>query len=140
MDSINSTNEDCDICGISLNKGYTHELSCNHKFHYECLVKTFKMNKTKYSTLKKRNNCPLCRSPSNYLPIVNGLKKIEIGIHISRKDFLNQKGLNEIYSYNLTHLNNTKCNFVMKRGKRKGEVCGKNCKLGYEMCGIHVKI
>jgi len=136
MDSIT---EDCDICGLSLKKGYTHELSCSHKFHYECLLKTFRMNKTKYNELKKRNCCPLCRAPTGYLPIVNGLKKLEVGVHISRKDFINQKGLNEIYSYNLTHLNNTKCNVIIKRGKRKGEECGKNCKLGYDQCGVHLK-
>ena len=52
MDSI----EDCDICGLSLNKGWTQELSCNHKFHFNC----FKgyIFKTKHTFFV---DCPNCR-------------------------------------------------------------------------------
>ena len=48
---MNFVEEDCAICGIPLNEKYTHNLSCNHKFHYECLLKTF-ISKSKYEKKK----------------------------------------------------------------------------------------
>ena len=41
---MNFEEEDCSICGIPLKEKYTHSLQCNHKFHYECLLKTFTSN------------------------------------------------------------------------------------------------
>ena len=40
MDCIN-----CCICGDSLDEAYTHKLKCNHVFHYECLLLSFKAMK-----------------------------------------------------------------------------------------------
>jgi len=37
------------------------------------------------------------------------------------------------------HLKNKPCRGILKKGKRKGQECGKNCKLGYEYCGTHLK-
>ena len=72
--------EECSICGINLSDKFKTELNCNHIFHYECLMKTF-MNQSNYKH-KKQNTCPLCRKNCGYLPIVNGLKKIIVGIHV----------------------------------------------------------
>ena len=65
MDCIN-----CSICGENKDTQYVHKLKCGHEFHYNCLFLSFKGI--------KNNNCPYCRSPNNLLPLVNGLKKIEI--------------------------------------------------------------
>ena len=29
------------------------------------------------------NHCPYCRGKNNYLPVVNGLKKLHIGVHVT---------------------------------------------------------
>ena len=34
-------NDICSICSDSLKTCYSHKLSCNHSFHYECLQKKF---------------------------------------------------------------------------------------------------
>ena len=130
---------DCAICGLSLSDGYVHKLDCGHEFHYECLLKSFK-SKThgNYSYYKKsNNNCPYCRSPNNILPIVNGLKKIEVGIHIKVNDFYKNKGLGTVYNNKLINLQNVTCKAILKKGKRVGETCGKSCKLGSYYCGSH---
>ena len=136
----NSCSE-CAICGSPLSESYTHKLSCGHSFHYECLLKSFKLKNSNYSYYKKNtnNSCPYCRSSHNILPIVNGLKKIDIGIHIKPSDFYNDKGLGTIYDKNLKNIQNVTCKAILKKGQRKGEVCGKACKLGSYYCGSHKK-
>jgi len=113
-------NIDCPICGEKLNSKFIHKLDCNHEFHYECLLKSLKFQKSK-------NICPTCRKPFNYLPIVNGLKKLEYSIHYdsSNKDIIK--------------LNNIKCNHILSRGKNKGSKCNKNCKMGFPTCNLHTK-
>ena len=32
-----------------------------------------------------------------------------------------------------------KCKHILKTGKNKGKECQKNCKLGYNVCGNHLK-
>ena len=128
--------EDCAICGSSLYESYTHILSCGHTFHYECLLKSFKFKSSHY---KNNNNCPYCRSPNNILPAVNGLKKLELGIHIKPSDYYKDRGLGVIYNKNLRNLQNVPCKAILKRGERVGKICGKNCKLGSYYCGSHKK-
>ena len=118
----NSLEDCCSICGDNFNNEYCHTLECNHKFHYNCLLLTFKNLRS--------NSCPYCRSKDNYLPIVNGLKKPLIGIHASKiTDLFDENGHKKY--------NNKPCNALLKKGPRKGEECGKNCKLGYDKCRIH---
>ena len=121
---MNLDNEDCPICGLGFNDKYCHILECNHKFHYECLVKTFTC-RSKHE--KKR--CPYCKTKCDILPIVNGLKKPIMGIHYNTIDELNNLKIKD-----------QKCTHLLLRGKRQGEECGKNCKLGYNVCSIHFKI
>lgn len=108
----------CSICGDELKNSYSQKLDCGHEFHYECLMKSF--------AVMKNNDCPYCRSKDNYLPIVNGLKKIDSRIH-------------NITNNNIPY-ENIKCKTIMKSGKRKGEECGCYCKLGYFSCSRHLKI
>ena len=128
--------EDCSICGVELTNEFCHKLPCGHIFHYECLLKTL-INTRKSN--HKSNYCPYCRKPFTFLPIINGLKKITLGVHISHQDYYNNKGLNTIYSHNLNYLQNKPCKAILKKGNRQGELCGKKCKLGQEYCGTHLK-
>ena len=111
MDCIN-----CCICGDSLDQAYTHKLKCNHVFHYECLLLSFKA--------MKNTSCPYCRAPDNLLPIVNGLKKLHNSIH----------DMNGWETYE-----NKKCLHVLERGKNKGKQCSKYCHIGKDYCLIHEK-
>jgi len=110
MDCIN-----CSICAEKLDDAFTHTLNCNHVFHYECLMLSFKHIKNTF--------CPICRSPNNLLPLVNGLKKIHNGIH-DMKDW-------EVYE-------NKKCLHILHSGKNKGKQCSRFCKIGMNYCLIHI--
>ena len=106
----------CSICGDDMDKEYTYTIkSCNHTFHYECLLKTFVYN-------VNEKKCPYCRSDVELLPVVNGLKQLYKGIH----DIDNNKEYDTKY-----------CEHILLKGKRKGEPCNKKCKLGYYKCKKH---
>ena len=118
----NQDNNDCAICGLELTCKFTHTLKCNHEFHYECLLKTLQSCKG-YNHNVKRNHCPYCRDKCGYIPAINGLRKLTIGIHDIQ--------LNKYFQ-------SVKCSHVLLRGKRKGLLCDKNCKLGYLYCSSHL--
>lgn len=107
---------ECSICGDLLNNQFKHKLVCGHEFHYECLLKSFKS--------MKNNDCPYCRKEMNILPLVNGIKKIDLYLH----------DLNEAELYE-----NKMCNAILTKGKNKGNQCGAHCKLGYFQCKRHLK-
>ena len=120
MDIV-SEDEICPICALSMDDKYTYcTKECGHKFHYECLLKTFRY----YG-----NNCPYCRKKHIKMPMVNGLKTGDL--KTCRQYFEGS------YPSNITNYKATKCNYTLKRGKNKGELCNKNCKLGYDFCGSH---
>ena len=124
---------ECNICGLELKDKFCHTLGCNHVFHYECLMKTFQS--TNNNKLTYKNSCPYCRKSCQYLPIVNGLKRIVPGVHCGN----NNQSINE--SKNILQENYSKpCQFILTRGKNKGNPCGKNCLLGYDYCSNHKKI
>ena len=115
--------EECSICGLDLDEKYTHKLKCNHVFHYDCLLKTF-LSQPNGFVKTKGNTCPYCRVKVDYLPIVNGLKKMTLGVHCQSPG-------------NIHAIENTPCKFILTRGKNKGKPCNKNCELGYDYCKIH---
>ena len=104
----------CSICGDNLEEKYNHKLICGHTFHYECLMLSFKA--------MKNTSCPYCRSPNNFLPLVNGLKKIHNGIH-------DMEGW-ENYE-------NKKCLHILQRGKKSGKQCSRYCHIGMDYCLLH---
>ena len=122
--------EECSICGLDINEKYCYKLYCNHTFHYECLLKTFLSSKK--ITYKHNNHCPYCREKCEYLPVVNGLKKLEVGIHVKNKEDLSDEN-------GLPKNKNEPCKAILQRGKNKGNQCNKKCLLGYEYCGLHKK-
>lgn len=109
--------ECCAVCGDNLSHKFVHTLKCNHSYHYECIMKTFTFDH------KKRNECPLCRQPSGFLPLVNGLPRLHKYIHYAGN-----------YPTNYTC---TPCNVVIKLGKRKGDDCGSKCMIGLDICKRH---
>ena len=109
----------CAICGDHMNQKYVQGLPCSHKYHYECIQKSFMCDR------KKTNQCPLCRNPSGLLPLVNGLPKLIRGVHYVN---LNQ-GIPEYKC--------TPCEASLKSGKRKGLTCGAKCMLGFSVCKRH---
>ena len=122
--------DDCGICGLSIDDKFSYTLACNHTFHYECLMKSFH-NIPKHKK-NLNNHCPYCRKNSDYLPLVNGLKKVLSGVHcdIYPSSYAHKKEeLKSNYS--------NKCEFILTRGKNKGNPCGKNCILGYNTCKVH---
>ena len=123
--------EECGICGSELNDKYSHKLNCNHEYHYECLMKSFQ-NTPKLK--KEVNHCPYCRDKAGYLPLVNGLKKAIPGVHFcswATSIIILKEEINNNYSI--------KCKHSLTRGKNKGNLCSKNCFLGYEYCKAHKK-
>lgn len=108
--------EICSICGDDINGEYPHTLACNHTFHYQCLFLSFKN--------LKNLDCPYCRSKNNKLPLVNGIRNINVNIHDTD---------------NIDTFVDHKCQMILSRGKNKGSICGKGCSLGYDYCKIHQK-
>lgn len=120
----NQEKYECSICG-ECNDEVFHKLKCRHTFHYNCLYLSFKN--------MKNLSCPYCRSTNNSLPIISGIKKVIPNIHLGY--YNKNKELLETYK----NFKIEKCNHILQRGNNKGEVCGKNCKLGYKYCGTHYK-
>tara|TARA_B110000495_G_C22953752_1_gene558625 strand:- start:687 stop:1082 length:396 start_codon:yes stop_codon:yes gene_type:complete len=124
--------EDCGICGLELKDKFSHTLVCNHTFHYECLMKSF-VNSPKYK--KELNHCPYCRKISDFLPLVNGLKKVVPDVHCKNTiTSIQEKKLE------LKNNNSNRCAFILTRGKNKGNECNKNCSLGYNTCKAHLQV
>lgn len=114
-----STEPCCDICGDDLRDKYVYQLpNCPHKYHYECLLKSFMCDR------KRMNQCPLCSKPSGLLPIVNSLPKLVRGIHYSSQQEVPEK-INE------------PCTVILQSGKRKGCSCGSKCMIGMSTCKRH---
>ena len=81
----------CSICGET-NREYFHTLDCNHSFHYNCLLLSFKN--------MGNNHCPYCRTEVEYLPIINGLKKVIIGVHTNKSsDLILLNELTYLFNY-----------------------------------------
>ena len=88
----------CSICGSNiLENEKIHILPCNHKFHYDCLLKFLKTD----LSYPRCNKCPYCRQEFTYLPLLDDIKPIKF-IH------------KEYYS---------KCSGVYLSGKLKGNMC-----------------
>ena len=67
---------------------------------------------TRRYTFNYHNQCPYCLKDSGYLPIVNGLKKLNIGVHVATIQD----------SFNI-EIKNTLCKAILKTGKNKGNKC-----------------
>ena len=119
---MTTVDDECAICALPLKDMYCETLQCSHVFHYECLLKTFVINKR--MTHKHVNRCPYCRSICGYLPPVNGLTKLVGKIHY------NPLGPGP-------ECPNIRCQHILLRGPNKGKTCAKKCQLGFVQCKTH---
>jgi hypothetical protein len=118
---MNNEQTTCLICGENLEDKYSLQLNCKHSYHYECLQTSLDyMNKNKTCD----NRCLYCNQSFGLIPVVNGLKKLKYGIH---------------WIDTPPEYENKKCDFILTRGKRKGEKCNKYCRVGYDKCSFHIK-
>tara|TARA_Y100001958_G_scaffold155287_1_gene145646 strand:- start:2784 stop:3137 length:354 start_codon:yes stop_codon:yes gene_type:complete len=113
----------CGICGDTDSKKYMHTLNCSHSFHYECLVQSFKY--------ANNRNCPICRKPSDILPMVNSYKKPINLIHYDYTTSIDD--LDKIKNFD-----HKKCDHIITRGKNKGKLCDKRCVVGFYKCSSHL--
>lgn len=117
VDDTGNNDNTCLITNIALEADHI-ELVCNHKFNYVAIFREISKQKeiTKLeSTCLKPNQvkCPYCRT-------------IQTGLIPSNESYshLKQKGVNipERLVYK-----GKKCTTIIKSGKRKGELCDKDC-------------
>ena len=110
-----------------LREGYV-TLTCGHVFNYVSLFNEIQQQKTKYSYLETTRlrqhqmKCPYCRHVHNYLlPKRDG------------QGFV--RGINSPQKYCLKEY---KCTYIMRSGKRKGQVCNIACHS--ELCQRHTTL
>ena len=109
--------EICGICGDDYSDvNIKYDLKCNHSFHYDCLVHSFK------SCNKRSNSCPYCRHKEGLLDLPEGRTPI--------------KFINKMPS---TLTNVFKCKAILKSGPRKNNECGCSVVLSYTFCKRHLK-
>lgn len=117
------TSEDnLDICLVSFEPldDTQIELNCGHKFNYNSI---FYAMVGQISSLKQ---CPYCRTNIHgVLPFCSDYKKI------SRVNSPASRLLSK-YKYKM-------CKYVLSRGKRVGETCGKNAIFPFNCCKNHHK-
>ena len=133
----NHENENNNLCLITQQPLEEHfvTLDCKHKFNYLPLFKEIKRQKSStnvsnnFETTKLKINeikCPYCRYiQPKILPYV----KIPGNLTISY-------GVTFPVKYRMDRI---KCPSVLKSGKRKGEMCGRDCDKSDGFCNIHLK-
>ena len=112
----------CCICGEISNQ-YIYKLNCSHAFHYNCLVESFKFGENR--------NCPVCRSPSDYLPMINSCKGPINHVHFDYNSSLDH--IDQIQNFQ-----HKRCDHIITRGKNKGSLCNKKCVTGFFKCSNHL--
>lgn len=133
----NHENENDDLCLITqqpLEENFI-TLDCRHKFNYLPLFNEVKRQKSSvvlsnnYETTRLKLNeikCPYCRYiQPKLLPYV----KIPGTLTICQ-------GVTFPIKYRMDRI---KCPSVLKSGKRKGEICGRDCDKTDGCCNIHLK-
>ncbi len=80
--TINNNDGVCLICSITLSQEDSVRLQCKHEYHYECIRSWYKkiMENINSATSNKIRECPYCRKPGGYLPLIQG-KNYEKDIH-----------------------------------------------------------
>lgn len=114
----------CLICYDTLEDGINKvvTLQCNHKYHYDCILATYK-------SLNGKKQCPYCRSNGSYLSLPPGKLPIK-NIHQE----YNKEG-----NYNIQYIEG-KCKYILKRGKNSGSQCTFNIKTEGGLCSRHHKL
>ena len=124
-DKNENTFDDKDICLICYDKldNNISILKCSHKFHYECILMTYKNSKKK--------QCPYCRGYGDYLKLPDGIVP-EYNIH---KEYLSYKK----QDYNITLIEG-RCKHILTQGKNKNKQCSFKSKTDQGYCKRHYNI
>lgn len=106
----------CSICGSDiLENEQDHILPCNHKFHYDCLLKFLKFD----LSYPRCNKCPYCRQEFLYLPLLEGMKPIK-SIHKEYNEKVKLFKFNNHFQYEKELI---KCKGIYLSGKQRGLEC-----------------
>tara|TARA_B100000795_G_scaffold239348_2_gene200964 strand:+ start:1259 stop:1690 length:432 start_codon:yes stop_codon:yes gene_type:complete len=99
-------------------------LKCSHKFHYNCIFNTYKIN--------NKRECPYCRNIGDFLELKDGMIPF-YNIHKEFDDYVNG-------DFNLDNINyiEGKCKKILKSGKNPGTQCKNKPKSNKNYCGKHL--
>ena len=123
---------ECPICYEKIREDDLVELTCGHKFHYSCILATFKSTVNSYDS--KCRECPYCRVQSDYLELKNGSLPLR-NIH---REYEHLKGKNIKIETLDKYLEPTKCKAILASGANKGCQCSRKVhENGY--CKTHAK-
>jgi len=129
------TTEPCYICYQIIEDDELETLSCDHKYHYECIVETFKNNRM---NSYKTRQCPYCRVNVKHLPLKVGYLPIK-DIHLEYNNIRKSKiKIDELENYFIKLCPN-KCAMFLKSGPNKGKQCSKNPSSNSKYCALHKK-
>jgi len=103
------------------------KLNCGHKYHYKCILITYK-------SIGGKKECPYCRGKGGFLELKKGMIP-QIGIHKEFQDYIDGK-------FNLDNIEyiEGKCKHILKTGKNVGIQCSCKPKKDENYCGRHLKM
>lgn len=130
--------EKCSICYEDLGDDYV-ALKCSHKFHYNCILLTYKtsFNNINSYSYRRRRECPYCRRDGGYLPLKKGVLPTK-HIHREYTKYIEDTKNNNLEKWDKYFISG-KCKAILKTGKNAGNQCSKNMKEGSKFCSIHCK-
>ena len=103
----------CPICFDTLREEDEVVLKCGHKFHYSCILDTFKNDNKKYT--KNKNKCPYCRGNGGFLPFREGMIPLKY-IHKEYDEYIKNGNIEK-------YLVKGVCKAILKSGKNAGCQC-----------------
>lgn len=149
----------CLITKVEIEKQNCITLHCGHTFDYYALLKEVYNRKYKIKNdvkiTKSKIQCPYCRKiQSGILPYRENESKylyvnfpVEYAMktnHCNRKLVNNDKicgklCVHEYCSRCQKIIDKPSCEYILTRGKNKGNTCGKICKANTTKCSLHTK-
>ncbi len=122
----------CPICYDTVEGDNLQVLSCGHKFHYDCILATFRSAQISYEN--KYRECPYCRVQSDFIDLRPGTLPLK-NIH---REYEELKGKNIKIETLDKYLVKSKCKAILRTGANKGSQCSRSIyENGY--CKIHLK-
>ena len=122
----------CPICYDTIKPDDLETLTCGHKFHYDCILATFRAAPVTYES--KSRECPYCRVQSDFIDLRPGTLPLK-NIH---REYEELKGKNIKIETLDKYLVKSKCKAILRTGPNKGNQCSRSiAENGY--CKFHLK-